>query len=61
MNAVNLLPEDYLKRRAERRANITFLELFVIVMAGVLCAAFILALLHVGRSVWQGSGPITGS
>lgn len=36
MSAINLLPKDYLERRAKRRANALCLGLFVIVMGGVL-------------------------
>jgi Tfp pilus assembly protein PilN len=38
MSTVNLLPEDYLRRRARRRANVLCLLLFAVVMAGVLAA-----------------------
>ena len=35
MSTINLLPDDYLKRRRQRYANIMCLTLFVIVMLGV--------------------------
>jgi len=38
MSTVNLLPEDFLRRRARRRANVLCLILFAVVMAGVLGA-----------------------
>ncbi len=39
MSFVNLLPQDYLARQAQRRANLMCLVLFGAVMAGVLWAA----------------------
>jgi len=41
MSIINLLPEDYLKRRMQQRANVTCSVLFGLVMAGVLGAAFV--------------------
>ncbi len=41
MSTINLLPDDYLKRRAQRRANVMCLVLFVVVMAGVGGAALV--------------------
>ena len=41
MSTINLLPEDYLERRAQQRANILCLILFSIVMAGVVGAAVV--------------------
>jgi len=38
MSTINLLPKEYLRRRAHRRANVLFLILFAIVMAGVIGA-----------------------
>jgi len=38
MSTINLLPDDYIQRRREHRANIMCLCLFVVVMAGVLGA-----------------------
>lgn len=39
MSLVNLLPQDYLSRRAQNRANLLCAALFGVVMVGVLCAA----------------------
>lgn len=39
MSTINLLPEDYVKRRSERRANVMCVALFAVVMAGVFGAA----------------------
>lgn len=39
MSTVNLLPEDYLVRRSQQRANVLCLILFAVVMAGVVGAA----------------------
>ena len=41
MNAINLLPEDYLERRSQHRANVMCIILFVVVMAGVGGAAIV--------------------
>jgi Tfp pilus assembly protein PilN len=41
MSTINLLPEDYLVRRAQRRANFLCLGLFSVVMTGVLTATFV--------------------
>jgi Tfp pilus assembly protein PilN len=41
MSLINLLPEDYLARRAQRRANLLCLGLFAVVMAGVLGATVV--------------------
>jgi len=35
MSTINLLPEDYIRRRGERRANVLCLALFGVVMLGV--------------------------
>ncbi len=39
MSMINLLPDDYLERRMQRRSNIVCVILFVVVMAGVMSAA----------------------
>ncbi len=41
MSTVNLIPEDYAKRRAQRRANVLCCVLFVVVMAAVGGAAIV--------------------
>lgn len=41
MSTINLLPEDYLERRAQQRANILCLLLFTVVMGGVIAAAIV--------------------
>jgi Tfp pilus assembly protein PilN len=41
MSTINLLPADYLQRRAQQRANILCLILFGVVMAGVVGAAVV--------------------
>lgn len=41
MNAMNLLPEDYVERRAQQRANILCLVLFSVVMAAVVGATMV--------------------
>lgn len=41
MSTINLLPEDYLERRAQQRANILCLILFGVVMAGLGGAAVV--------------------
>jgi len=41
MSTINLLPEDYLRRRSQRRANVMCVILFAIVMAGVGGAALV--------------------
>jgi len=41
MSFVNMLPEDYVARQAQRRANVVCLVLFVAVMTTVLAAAFV--------------------
>ena len=41
MSIINLLPEDYLKRRVQQRANLMCSVLFAMVMAGTLGAAFV--------------------
>ena len=41
MSTINLLPEDFVKRRAQRRANVLCLFLFIAVMGGVLGAAYV--------------------
>lgn len=38
MSIINLLPDDYMQKRAQRRANAACLVLFVVVMAGVVGA-----------------------
>ncbi len=39
MSTINLLPENYLQRRFQSRANVICLILFVVVISGVICAA----------------------
>ncbi|NQU75891.1 MAG: PilN domain-containing protein [Planctomycetes bacterium] len=39
MSMINLLPEDYLQRCAQQRANVLCLALFAVVIAGVVAAA----------------------
>jgi hypothetical protein len=39
MSIINLLPDDYLRRRAQHHANIVCSILFLVVMAGVVAAA----------------------
>ena len=41
MSTINLLPKDYVQRRAERRANVLCISLFVAVMAGVFGAGMV--------------------
>jgi len=41
MPIVNLLPEDYRRRRAQQRANVLCIALFAVVMAGVMGAALV--------------------
>ncbi len=41
MSTVNLLPEDYVERRSQQRANVLCLVLFSLVMAGVIGAAVV--------------------
>ena len=41
MSTVNLLPQDYLVRRSQQRANVLCLILFAVVMVGVVCAAVV--------------------
>lgn len=41
MSTINLLPEDYIERRAQQRANVLCLILFGVVMAGVVAAAVV--------------------
>lgn len=41
MSIVNLLPEDYRKRRAQQRANLLCIALFTVVMVGVMGAAMV--------------------
>ena len=41
MSTINLLPEDYLKRRMQRRANVLCLALFAVVVAAVGAAALV--------------------
>lgn len=41
MTAMNLLPEDYVERRAQHRANVLCLILFSVVMAGVVGATLV--------------------
>lgn len=41
MSTINLLPDDYIKRRAQRRANMMCLVLFAVVMIGVIAAAMV--------------------
>jgi len=41
MSTINLLPKDYLERRAKRRANMLCLALFGIVMTGVVTATVV--------------------
>ncbi len=41
MSTINLLPDDYIKRRAQRRANMMCLVLFAVVMAGVIGAMIV--------------------
>ncbi len=38
MSTVNLLPDDYIRQRQQRRGNFLCLALLVVVIAGVLCA-----------------------
>ena len=38
MSTINLLPDDYLKRRGQRRSNIVCMALFAVVLAGVIGA-----------------------
>ena len=39
MSIINLLPEDYLRNRARKRANVLCLVLFAVVMTGVMAAS----------------------
>jgi len=41
MSIINLLPDDYIKRRAQQRANVLCLTLFLVVMTGVGGAALV--------------------
>jgi Tfp pilus assembly protein PilN len=41
MSMINLLPDDYLIRRQQSRANFLCLALFLVVMTGVIAAAFV--------------------
>ena len=41
MTLINLLPEDYIRRKRAQRSNRLCLVLFVVVMAGVLAAAVV--------------------
>ena len=41
MSMVNLLPEDYVARRAQKRANVFCTVLFAVVMGGVVAAAVV--------------------
>jgi Tfp pilus assembly protein PilN len=41
MSLINLLPDDYLRRQAQKRANLLCAGLFAVVMAGVLVAVAI--------------------
>ncbi len=41
MSIINLLPDDYIKRRAQRRANMMCLVLFAVVMVGVIGAIIV--------------------
>ncbi len=41
MSTINLLPEDYIQRRAQQRSNILCLGLFGVVMAGTIGAALV--------------------
>ena len=41
MSTINLLPEDYLARRSQQRANVLCLVLFAVVIAGVVGAAVV--------------------
>jgi Tfp pilus assembly protein PilN len=41
MTLINLLPEDYIRRKRAQRSNRLCLALFVVVMAGVLAAAIV--------------------
>jgi len=41
MSLVNLLPEDYVARQAQKRANVFCTVLFAVVMAGVVAAAVV--------------------
>jgi len=41
MSTINLLPEDYLERRARRRSTVLCLVLFALVMSGVVAAAVV--------------------
>lgn len=38
MSIINLLPDDYLKRRSQRRSNIVCMALFAVIIAGVIGA-----------------------
>lgn len=38
MSTINLLPDDYLKRRSQRRSNIVCIVLFAVVLSGVIGA-----------------------
>jgi hypothetical protein len=42
MSTINLLPDDYLRKRAQRRANMLCFVLFVVVMGGIMGAAYVL-------------------
>jgi len=41
MSIINLLPDDYILRRLQKRANVVCLALFAVVMAGVVGAALV--------------------
>jgi len=41
MSTINLLPTGYQQRRSRRRANVLCFSLFVIIMVGVVCAAWV--------------------
>jgi Tfp pilus assembly protein PilN len=59
MSIINLLPDDYLRNRARRRANILCLALFVVVMAGVGGAAVVTNRNH--RSTLEVCGRVNAS
>ena len=42
MSTINLLPDDYIKRRLSRRANVLCTGLFCVVMVGIVAAAVVL-------------------
>ncbi|MCD6365740.1 MAG: hypothetical protein J7M14_07680, partial [Planctomycetes bacterium] len=41
MSTINLLPDDYIKRRLQSRANIVCLGLFVVIIVAIICAYWV--------------------